>query len=88
MPRPRSLIGLDARTREIWSRNQGDWGSEPPERQQSIDERVRSGRLLEGFEGLFRTVPRLDVDGLSDHLLRDLGLADGRAGIPRDRMWD
>jgi hypothetical protein len=46
------------------------------------------GRLLEGFEGLFRTVPRLDVDGLSDHLLRDLGLADGRAGILRDRMWD
>jgi hypothetical protein len=46
------------------------------------------GRLLEAFEGLFRTAPRLDVDGLSDHLLRDLGLADGRAGIPRDRMWN
>jgi hypothetical protein len=45
------------------------------------------GRLLAAFEG-FRTVPRLEVDSLSDHQLRDLGLADGRTAAPRDRMWD
>jgi hypothetical protein len=43
--------------------------------------------LLAAF-GPFRSVARLDVDGLSLHQLRDLGLADGRTAAPRDRMWD
>lgn len=30
----------------------------------------------------------LDVDRLSDHLRRDLGLADGRDGRDRDGRWD
>ena len=46
-----------------------------------------ASRLLATFAG-FRTLARLDVNGLSDHLLRDLGLADGHAGIPPDRMWE
>lgn len=45
------------------------------------------GRLLEVWAP-FRTISRLDVEGLSAHQLRDLGLADGRAAAPRDRMWD
>jgi hypothetical protein len=44
-------------------------------------------RLLAAF-GPFRTISRLEVEGLSLHRLRDLGLADGRAAAPRDRMWD
>ncbi len=31
---------------------------------------------------------RLDIDRLSDHLRRDLGLADGRDGRDRDGRWD
>lgn len=47
-----------------------------------------------GFAGrLFAALRRdpaekLELEGLSDHRLRDLGLADGRAAAPRDRLRD
>ena len=46
-----------------------------------------AARLLAAF-GRLRPAERLDLDSLSCHQLRDLGLADGRDGRPRDYMWD
>ncbi len=46
-----------------------------------------AARLLSAF-GRLRPVERLDLDSLSCHQLRDLGLADGRAAGPRDYMRD
>jgi hypothetical protein len=33
-------------------------------------------------------LPRLHPGDLSEHRLRDLGFRDGRAGPPRDKLWD
>lgn len=41
-------------------------------------------RWLLGSRGL----PRLEVDGLSEHRLRDLGFRDGNPVPPRDARWD
>jgi hypothetical protein len=38
--------------------------------------------------GRLRPAERLDLDSLSCHQLRDLGLADGREMAPRDDMRD
>ena len=46
-----------------------------------------AARLLAAL-GRLRPAERLDLDSLSCHQLRDLGLADGRDGGPRDCMWD
>jgi hypothetical protein len=46
-----------------------------------------ASRLLSVFSG-FRPIARLEVERLSAHQLRDLGLADGRAAPSRDRMRD
>jgi uncharacterized protein YjiS (DUF1127 family) len=35
-----------------------------------------------------RSLPRLEVDGLSEHRLRDLGFLDGHPVAPRDARWD
>ena len=50
----------------------------------------RHARLRRGFWGrlLARRLPRLDLDGLSAHRLRDLGFSDGRAAAPRDQLRD
>jgi uncharacterized protein YjiS (DUF1127 family) len=44
-------------------------------------------RLISAFRRL-RPLQRLDLDGLSSHQLRDLGLADGHAAPPRDLIRD
>ena len=46
-----------------------------------------AARLLTTL-GRLRPAERLDLDRLSCHQLRDLGLADGREAMPRDRMRD
>ena len=46
-----------------------------------------AARLLTALSRL-RPAERLDLDSLSGHRLRDLGLADGREARPRDRMRD
>ena len=46
-----------------------------------------TARLLTAL-GRLRPTARLDLDSLSRHQLRDLGLADGRDGGPRRHMWD
>jgi len=48
--------------------------------------------LVAGFRRLTqspaRRIPRLDSDGLSDEMKRDLGFADGRLAPPRDPLRD
>ena len=46
-----------------------------------------AARLLTAL-GRLRPAERLDLDSLSCHRLRDLGLADGREAGPRDCMRD
>ena len=46
-----------------------------------------AARLLAAL-GRLRPAQRLDLDSLSCHQLRDLGLADGREAGPRDYMRD
>ncbi len=46
-----------------------------------------AARLLAAL-GRLRPAERLDLDSLSCHRLRDLGLADGREAGPRDHMRD
>jgi uncharacterized protein YjiS (DUF1127 family) len=46
-----------------------------------------AGRLLSALRQL-RPLPRLDLDRLSRHQLRDLGLDDGHAAAPRDLIRD
>lgn len=46
-----------------------------------------AARLLAAL-GRLRPAARLDLDSLSCHLLRDLGLADGREAGPREYMRD
>jgi uncharacterized protein YjiS (DUF1127 family) len=46
-----------------------------------------AARLLTAL-GRLRPAERLDLESLSCHRLRDLGLADGREAGPRDYMRD
>jgi uncharacterized protein YjiS (DUF1127 family) len=46
-----------------------------------------AARLLTAL-GRLRPAERLNLESLSCHQLRDLGLADGREAGPRDRMRD
>jgi len=56
----------------------------------SIVESKPSGfaqRLFSAFRRL-QPLERLDLERLNSHQLRDLGLADGRAAVPRDLIRD
>ncbi len=50
-----------------------------------------AGHWIPRFHALrwsVRRAARLDIDSLSEHLKRDLGIAGGRSSPPRDPMRD